>query len=156
MYQHPLAYLLGMERLALMRAWRGEYDEGFVRARFSEVRALLDDEALTGHPGVHVIHGATHDAYRQWAPSYNDPGNELLELDLPVIDDILADVPAGEAVDAACGTGRLAAKLAARDTRSLGSTTLKRWWNRHAVTFAASGSWWGVSKAFRWLRTRRM
>jgi SAM-dependent methyltransferase len=119
-YQHPLAYLLGLEGLALMRAWAGEYDEDFVRARLAEVRALLDDEVLTGHPGVRVTGGATGDAYRQWAPSYDDPGNELLELDLPLIDEILADVPAGDAVDAACGTGRLAARLAARGHRVTG------------------------------------
>jgi ubiquinone/menaquinone biosynthesis C-methylase UbiE len=111
-YQHPLAYLLGIEGLALLRAWAGEYDERFVRARLREVRALLDNAALTGHPGISVLDGATEAAYRQWAPSYDDPGNELLELDLPIVRELLAPVPRGTAVDAACGTGRLAALLA--------------------------------------------
>ncbi len=113
-YQHPLAYLLGLEGLALMRAWAGEYDEDFVRARLAEVSALLEDDGLTSHPGVRIAGGATRDAYLQWAPSYDDPGNELLTLDLPLIDEILAMVPTGDAVDAACGTGRLAARLAGR------------------------------------------
>ena len=26
-YQHPLAYLLGIEGLALLRAWAGDYDD---------------------------------------------------------------------------------------------------------------------------------
>jgi SAM-dependent methyltransferase len=113
-YQHPLAYLVGLEGLALLRAWSGEYDEDFVRARLTEVRELLEDDALTAHPGVRIVGDATRDAYRRWAPSYDDPGNELLALDLPVIDEILASLPTGDAVDAACGTGRLAARLAAR------------------------------------------
>jgi SAM-dependent methyltransferase len=119
-YQHPLAYLVGMEGLALMRAWGGDYDETFVRARLAEVRSLLDDEALTGHPGVRIGGGGTREAYLQWAPSYDDPGNQLLQLDLPLIEQILAGLPAGVGVDVACGTGRLAARLAERGHRTTG------------------------------------
>src|SRR5256885_761399 len=41
-YQHPLAYLLGLEGIALLRAFAGEYDRDFTMARFAEIRALLD------------------------------------------------------------------------------------------------------------------
>ncbi len=44
-YQHPLAYLLGLEGIALLRAWAGDYDKALVEARLAEVRRLLDDEA---------------------------------------------------------------------------------------------------------------
>lgn len=37
-YQQPLAYVLGMEGYALMRAWAGEFDEAYVKARLSEIR----------------------------------------------------------------------------------------------------------------------
>lgn len=52
-YQHSLAYLLGLEGLALLRAWVGDedFDERFVRERFAAVRALLDDPELASHPG---------------------------------------------------------------------------------------------------------
>jgi SAM-dependent methyltransferase len=114
-YQHPLAYLIGLEGLALLRAWGGDYDERFVRRRLDEVRSLLADETLTTHPGVLVEPDATQDAYGQWAAAYDDDGNELLEMDLPAIDDILDSLgPGGTAVDAACGTGRLAARLVER------------------------------------------
>ena len=45
-YQHPLAYLIGMEGLALLRAWAGDYDydREFVTARLAETRKLLDDD----------------------------------------------------------------------------------------------------------------
>jgi hypothetical protein len=32
-YEHPLAYLLGLEGVALMRGFIGEYDRDFVEAR---------------------------------------------------------------------------------------------------------------------------
>ena len=119
-YQHPLGYLIAMEGAALLRAWHGDFDEAFVQARLDEVRGLVTDPALTGHPGVHVEPGATGAAYRQWSTTYDDPGNELLELDLPFVDAILDSLPTGTAVDTACGTGRLVRRLAGRGHRALG------------------------------------
>jgi hypothetical protein len=37
-YEHPLAYLLGLEGVALMCGFIGEYDRGFVEARPGEMR----------------------------------------------------------------------------------------------------------------------
>jgi ubiquinone/menaquinone biosynthesis C-methylase UbiE len=119
-YQHPLAYLVGIEGLALLRSWSDDVDEEFVRARLAEVRDLLADEMLRSHPGVRIEEGAASDAYRQWAPAYDDPTNDLLHLDLPAIDAILDGLPSGTAVDAACGTGRLARRLIGRGHRVLG------------------------------------
>lgn len=45
-YEHPLAYLLGLEGIVLRRAFTGEYDRDFVDARVDEIRRLLDDESL--------------------------------------------------------------------------------------------------------------
>jgi SAM-dependent methyltransferase len=113
-YQHPLAYLIGLEGVALLRAWGGDYDAEFIRARLDEVRQMIDDDTLAGHPTVHVESDATENAYRQWAARYDDPGNGLLELDLPFIDGVLSGLPAGVAVDTACGTGRVAGRMATR------------------------------------------
>jgi hypothetical protein len=41
-YLHPLAYLLGLQGVALLRAFNGEYDREFTLARIAEIRALLD------------------------------------------------------------------------------------------------------------------
>ena len=41
-YQHPLAHLLGIEGIALLRAFAGDHDEAFTLARFGEIRRLLD------------------------------------------------------------------------------------------------------------------
>lgn len=119
-YQHPLAYLLGVEGLALLRAWAGDHDEEFVRARLAEVRRLLDEPALAGHPGVVVRRGDTPTAYRQWSATYDEPHNTLFDVDEPVMREILDPLSPGAVLDAACGTGRYAAYLAARGHRVLG------------------------------------
>jgi ubiquinone/menaquinone biosynthesis C-methylase UbiE len=119
-YQHPLAYLLGVEGLALLRAWAGDYDEAFVRARLAEVRRLLEEPVLADHPGVAVRRGDMPGAYRRWSASYDEPRNSLFDSDEPVMHEILEAAPAGTVLDAACGTGRYAAFLAARGHRVVG------------------------------------
>ena len=113
LYQHPLAYVLGLEGLALLRAWAGDYDEAFVRERLDEVRRLLDDPVLAGHPGIRVRRGTTRAAYAAWASTYDQP-NTLFDIDEPVLAELLDPIPPGRALDAACGTGRLAAMLVER------------------------------------------
>jgi hypothetical protein len=44
-YQYPLAYLLGLEGIALLDVWAGDHDRAFTDARLAEIRKLLDDEA---------------------------------------------------------------------------------------------------------------
>ncbi|HEY0641176.1 MAG TPA: class I SAM-dependent methyltransferase [Pseudonocardiaceae bacterium] len=119
-HQHPLAYLVGVEGLALLRAWAGDFDREFVRERLAEVRRLLDDPALAGHPGVEVARGDTLTGYRQWAPEYDEPRNGLFDVDEPVVHEILDALPPGVALDAACGTGRYAAHLTARGHQVVG------------------------------------
>jgi SAM-dependent methyltransferase len=118
-YQHPLAYLLGLEGVALMRAWAGDFDKNFVDRRLAEVRRLLATEALAGHAGVMVNRGDTLTGYRQWAATYDEP-NSLFDIDEPVLHEIIDAVPAGDALDAACGTGRHAEYLAGRGHRVTG------------------------------------
>jgi ubiquinone/menaquinone biosynthesis C-methylase UbiE len=121
-YQHPLAYLLGVEGIALLRAFSGVYDRDFTVARFREIRALLDSAEALG-AGVEVRPMTTRDGYARWAPSYDEPGNQLLELEQPVVREILDGLPPGVALDAACGTGRHAAYLAALGHEVIGVDT---------------------------------
>lgn len=120
MYQHPLAYLLGLEGLALLRAWAGDFDKEFVERRLAEVRRLLADEALARHDGVLVDRGDTVTGYRQWAPTYDEPRNSLFDFDEPVMHEIINAIPPGDALDAACGTGRFAEHLADGGHRVIG------------------------------------
>lgn len=96
------------------------HDQQFVEARLAEVRALLDDEKLTRHPGVGMGRDATADAYQQWSDTYHEPGNGLFDLDAPIIAEITAALPRGAALDPGCGTGRITAKLVDQGHRVIG------------------------------------
>src|SRR5215207_9228276 len=117
-YQHPLAYLLGLEGIALLRAFAGEYDRDFTLARLAEVRALLDSADELGD-GVFVDAIATTEGYGGWAEFYDEPGNQLIDLEQPIVREIIDGLPRGLALDAACGTGRHSSYLA-----SLGYTVI--------------------------------
>src|SRR2546421_12110271 len=121
-YQHPLAYLLGLEGLALLRAFSGEYDRDFTLARLREIRALLDSvEELSD--GVVARPITTREGYARWAAFYDEPGNQLLDLEQPLVREILDSLPLGVALDAACGTRRHAAYLASLGHRAIGIDT---------------------------------
>jgi SAM-dependent methyltransferase len=121
-YQHPLAYLLGLEGIALLRAFSGVYDRDFTLARLREIQALLDSAEELG-AGVEARPMTTRDGYAAWAPFYDEPGNQLLEIEQPVVRGILDGLPAGIALDAACGTGRHAAYLASLGHEVIGVDT---------------------------------
>jgi SAM-dependent methyltransferase len=113
-HQVPSAYLLGLEGVALLRAFSGEYDEDFTRARLAEVKELLESADEVGKPFT-ARPLTTVEGYAAWASTYDQPGNGCFPLDEPVISEMLQSVPAdGKAVDVACGTGRLSRLLLQR------------------------------------------
>ncbi|MEV5551799.1 class I SAM-dependent methyltransferase [Streptomyces sp. NPDC052309] len=118
MYENPLAYLAGLEGLALLRSFTGEHGRDFVEARLAELRELLDDEALAD-AAVEVARVGTVDGYRIWSPTYDGP-NAAFDIDEPLIGEMVDGIRAETALDAACGTGRMAALLAGRGHRVLG------------------------------------
>ena len=118
-YEHPLAYLLGVEGIALLRGFTGEFDREFVESRIAEVRRLLDDESLAD-AAVEVDRVNTVDGYRVWSRTYDEGHNTAFDFDEPTIGEIIDRVPAGVALDAACGTGRWAGALTARRHRVIG------------------------------------
>jgi SAM-dependent methyltransferase len=111
-YQHPLAYLLGLEGAALMLAFNGEYDRDFTEARLAEVRAMLDSAGQLG-TGRETRPVTAEAGYAAWADDYDKPGNALIDFEQPFVEEILSQLPPGTAIDAACGTGRYAQYLAA-------------------------------------------
>jgi SAM-dependent methyltransferase len=104
-YQHPLAYLLGLEGIALLHAFAGEYDREFTEARLTEIQELLDSLQQFGD-GATAEAITTMDGYRSWAEFYDEPGNQLIDLEQPIVREILDGLAPGIALDAACGTGR--------------------------------------------------
>ncbi|HEX9334821.1 MAG TPA: methyltransferase domain-containing protein [Pseudonocardiaceae bacterium] len=117
-YEDPRAYLLGLEGVALLRAFTGEFDRDFVEARIAEIRRVLADEALAA-AAVAVDRVDTVAGYRLWSATYDRP-NSAFDIDEPVVKEIIDSLPVGDALDAACGTGRYAQFLAERGHRVIG------------------------------------
>jgi SAM-dependent methyltransferase len=118
-YQHPLAYVIGVEGVALLRCFAGEHDAAATTARLAEVAELLTIGPALG-PGCSTAVIDTAEGYATWARWYDEPGNQLVDLEGPIVRRILDALPPGLAVDAACGTGRHSLHLAARGHRVIG------------------------------------
>lgn len=123
--QHPLAYLIGVEGVALLRCFAGEGDATATTARLSEVARLLAMAQELG-PGASAPLVDTQDGYAAWGPSYDEPGNQILDIEGPIVRRILDALPVGVAVDAACATGRHTLHLTSRGHRVIGVRT--RWY----------------------------
>lgn len=119
-YQHPLHYLLGLQGLALLRAFAGDWPQDFADARVADVRRLLDDLELAASPGVDAQDASTVDGYRRWSTTYDLPGNGLYSLEEPWVRERISQLPVGVALDAACGTGRHSDYLADRGHQVIG------------------------------------
>ena len=111
-----------LEGIALLRGFSGTYDRDFTLARLREVQALLNSVEERGE-GVEARPITTRDGYALWADSYDEPGNQVIDLEQPVVREILDGLPAGVALDAACGTGRHTAYLASAGHRVIGVDT---------------------------------
>jgi SAM-dependent methyltransferase len=120
-YQDPLAYLLGLEGIALLDAWAGDHDREFIDARLAEIRRLLDDEMLRDR-AVLAQRVDTVAAYEQESAGYDaGAGGGLFAADEPVVAECLSGRAPGVALDAACGTGRFAELLARGGHRVIGT-----------------------------------
>jgi SAM-dependent methyltransferase len=119
LYQHPLAYLMGVEGVALLRCFAGEGDAAATATRLREVAHLLTIADELGSGASTPVTDA-EGGYATWASHYDGPGNQLLDIEGPIVQRILDDVPPGAAVDVACGTGRHSLHLAARGHRVIG------------------------------------
>jgi ubiquinone/menaquinone biosynthesis C-methylase UbiE len=106
--------LVGIEGLAILRHLYDGADADAER-RLDEVGAILNrdgDRAGVGvgeaTPEADVVSG-----YGAWAATYDEPGNPIVALEQPAVWGLIDEIPRGRALDAACGTGRHAARLAA-------------------------------------------
>jgi ubiquinone/menaquinone biosynthesis C-methylase UbiE len=103
--------IVGLHGLALLRGWPlGDPDEADARlASLAGMLAVRDTS-----PGeIFEVDELDHDAaYVAWAETYDILANPLLDLEEVALRDLLEGLPPGDAVDVACGTGRVASLLA--------------------------------------------
>jgi SAM-dependent methyltransferase len=86
-------------------------------------RIMAEVRRLAGEPSGDRFDAplrTVSDGYREWSETYDAPGNWLVELDGDAVHAILAGAPAGDALDAACGTGRHAEFLHRQGHRVVG------------------------------------
>lgn len=103
-------YFLAVAGVAAMRRIFSRPSEGL--PRIEEMKELV--AGFDAFPNDLVIEVVEHDVesgYNAWAPIYDGP-NPAIAAEEPVVHEMLAALPRGRALDAACGTGRHAAHLA--------------------------------------------
>jgi len=116
-------WVIGAAGMGVLRSWLG--DRAAVDARVADLERLLrtrDADPLLAlelpAPEVDAVTG-----YAAWAGTYDVLPNPLIAVEEPAVRRLLADVPPGRALDAACGTGRHAAFLATHGHRVAGVDT---------------------------------
>lgn len=117
--RRPDPGVLGMAGMAVMR--HQLVDPGGV-ARAVEMFGRLSDRR---DPGVGagtaaVTSGGVEDGYTVGASTYDRIDNPMIELEGPVVDQLLEGLNPGVALDAACGTGRHSRRLRAAGWTVLG------------------------------------
>lgn len=110
------ATLLGIQGLALLRGAVDGSDEQ-IEARLQDVREIA---ARTGAARSVPPERSVERGYGEWAPTYDQPGNALIQLEESLLLPEIAALPAGQALDGACGTGRASAHLVAAGHEVLG------------------------------------
>jgi ubiquinone/menaquinone biosynthesis C-methylase UbiE len=111
-------YFLAVEGYALLRNALGA--PSTARPRVDEIRRILagfDD--FPNSLRIPLVRHDVDDGYTRWAPMYDGP-NPAIAVEEPIVHELLAAIPPGDALDAACGTGRHAAHLAALGHRVIG------------------------------------
>ena len=104
--------LLGIEGASLFR--RLLDDDEFTRRRVDAIRILAADfDGARLSNGIECPELDVADGYAAWAPVYDSMGNVLIRAEEQLVAVATGDLPVGTALDAACGTGRHAAWLAA-------------------------------------------
>jgi len=113
-------YVVGVAGLGIMRRWltasRERLDE---RVRQIERFASAGDEPALAIE-LQVPEMGVIDGYARWAANYDVVPNPLIRLEEPAVRGLIDAVPAGVALDAACGTGRHTRHLRARGHRVIG------------------------------------
>jgi ubiquinone/menaquinone biosynthesis C-methylase UbiE len=115
-------YFLAVEGLAILR--NVVTNPSAIRDRVQEVRDIVAGfDEFPNSLAIPVIEHEIEDGYTAWAPRYDRGGNPAILGEEPVVGELLAGLPTGVALDAACRTGRHAATLAELGHQVIGVDT---------------------------------
>jgi SAM-dependent methyltransferase len=105
---------LGIEGLAILRGlFDASSDEQLLR--LDELRKIVAEyDEAPWNLGLDIPERDPLAGYASWSETYDTQRNGLIDLEQPVMDEILADIAPGRVLDAACGTGRHSKALAER------------------------------------------
>ena len=103
-------FLVAVEGVAMMRQLF-EGDDRAAAARVEEIRGIVCDGGDLYDQGVDVPVLDPRSGYARWSQTYDQPGNALISVEQPAVWSILDRLSPGDALDAACGTGRHAKHL---------------------------------------------
>ena len=113
-------YVLGLAGLALLRIY-GDRDVAAAEECLAEIHGLL--ERLGAGPLAEPIHGPVvgpEVGYADWSQVYDQAPNFLIDLEGPVVRELLDGLSGEPVLDVGCGTGRHLEHLAARGRRTIG------------------------------------
>jgi len=112
-------FLVGVAGLGLIRQlFVG--DNAGAAARMEEIRGIVCGDDETYELGVDIPVLDVRAGYARWAETYDRPGNPLISAEQALVWALLEALPLGDALDAACGTGRHAKYLAQLGHRVIG------------------------------------
>jgi len=111
---------LGITGLALLRLHALREPDDRATACVEEMQRLLAGVDRSGPIEVRTPFLDVPSGYARWAEVYDAPGNPLIECEETVVRPLLDQMSGDPLLDAACGTGRHLAYLAARGRRVIG------------------------------------
>lgn len=111
--------ILGIEGLALLRHSL-DGDEEFLKARVEDIRRFVSGDERLPDGGAAVSELDAAAGYASWSAVYDSLPSSYIEVEEPVVHALLDALPPGDALDAACGTGRQTGALVARGHRTIG------------------------------------
>jgi len=105
-------FRLGVLALSLLRHWRFVAHDDTERW-LGVIHRLLAAYHREPDAFSYVVHQLSwEDGYKRWSINYDSGDNPLIEVEQPIVADLIRRRPPGTALDAACGTGRVTSLLA--------------------------------------------
>ena len=110
----PVHYVLGLAGVALIRNWLagGDAAQACADELLRVTNAYSANAALQFELDIPDM--AAESGYELWADTYDDLHNPLIAIEQPAIERLLDGIAPGDALDAACGTGRYTRCLLSR------------------------------------------